>query len=882
MSRKKKRNRSRAAKSRSAAAVQEQPRAAATPLEQLLDIADDQPNPQDALEFFQAALDLCQDVTTVSFDNAHDRLEDIPVATCYVRAVFGVAASLWRLNRREEAAGHFEEVLRADPDDHRFARYWLAACLLAAERLDELKPLLDRYDEPTAFWRYAQALWAFAAHGDGDESCQLLKEAQRLDAQFLDYLLGNSLVRADQPIRFQQGRNATHSTARLLLPAWRSVPGAATWARRVLHVPLTEADAPLPFPREQLLALPQQDTSWQVGLRKLDPEQVGDELCWVLGVADVRGRQMRCVTVIEGMPTPDAVWREMLSAFLQPVDGDPQRPRRLQVPRPEFRRAWRPLLNQLNIECRVTYESQPVSQLLEGMAGLMAAQRLPRLDDDFDPRDLPRGDATWQIDFFHQPTVITNEDVGVRRPWSVVVMDKASDVVLCTEMIPGEPSAEQLWEHAARVMLRGSERPRRIEVSDSDGYDFLRPRAAAAEVECVLLDELPELHSFCLQLASRFGGPGKCALADGQNVDRDSMELFYYAADRYFRQAPWKHVPGEIPIEIKVDGFAARYGIVLGRTGVTLGLSVHNSWQDAADIISGRASWPNLSGLAVIFDEEAVLAPADLYLVERHGWPIASPEAYPAAMRFRPGYEPGSPTAKDLEFLVACLHCLPDFVSGHAETQTYPQSDDGPRRKTELSWTPRQPRGQFFPKLAARLRGFGLRAREPETVEVAGPAAVLHVNRKGDTYYLHQGRTKTGKPKYFFSKKSEGELCGQLPDGFEIYENPRGQVFCRRIKPKLITDQEIEVVREAIRKCGKQFFAAVDVKGKDIIVYEHEHRCLKFTLCDDDKRLFAASRWCYRGSIDDWLPLCCGAKPLSQLAKNYCRHIGEESFFELM
>jgi hypothetical protein len=74
----------------------------------------------------------------------------------------------------------------------------------------------------------------------------------------------------------------------------------------------------------------------------------------------------------------------------------------------------------------------------------------------------------------------------------------------------------------------------------------------------------------------------------------------------------------------------------------------------------------------------------------------------------------------------------------------------------------------------------------------------------------------------------------------------------------------------------------VDVKGKNIIVCEGEHPCLKFRLCDDDKRLFSASRWCYRGSIDDWFPLFGDSKPLSKLANNYCRHIGEESFFELM
>jgi hypothetical protein len=844
---------------------------AQSPLERLLDLADMQPDPQHALEMFQTALNECRYVAAVSvFDGAGAGLWEIPEGRWYLRAVFGVAASLWRLNRGEDAAGYFEEVVQADPADHLFARYWLAACLLSAGNQERLKPLLDRHDERTAFWRCAQALWAFATGGDSDEARRLLKEAHRLDAGFVDYLLGDGVVRADQPIRFEKGRNATHSTARLLLPAWRSVPGAASWVRRALRIPLDQAKPALPFPRDQLRALPQPDAYWQVGLRKLDPEQPGDQPCWVLGVADVNAKRMRCLTVIEGTPTPAAVWREMLAAFLQPIEGEPQRPRRLEVPRPEYRRVWRRWLDEIGVECRISYRPQPVSQLLGGMSDLVAAQRLPRLTGDFDAGQLPPTDATWQVDFFHPPVVISNQDVGVERPWSVLVMDKASAHVLCSELISGEPSAERLWEYVARLMLKVSGRPRRVEVSDSDGYDFLRPRLAAADVECVLLDELPELHSFCLNMASSYGGPSKCALADGRNVDRDGMESFYYAAARYFRQAPWKHVPGEIPVEITVAGLGSRCAIVLGRTGVSLGLAVLESRQDAMDMICGRASWAELSGFGVIFDEETVLAPADLYLVERHGWPIATPEAYPVVMRFRPGYEPASPTAGELEFLTACLDCLPDFVAGDANTKTYPSSDDGPPRETRLRWTAGRRRHPVLPERS-----------ESPSAEVDASPAVQHINRKRETYYLHQGRTKTGKPRYFFSRKSEGELCRQVPDGFEIYEDPRGQVFCRRIRPKLIWEQEIEVVREAIRNCGKQFFAGVDVKKKDIIVYEHEEPCFKFTLCDG-KRLFVASRWCYRGSINGWISLCSGPKPLSQLAGQYCRHIGEESFYELM
>ena len=41
---------------------------------------------------------------------------------------------------------------------------------------------------------------------------------------------------------------------------------------------------------------------------------------------------------------------------------------------------------------------------------------------------------------------------------------------------------------------------------------------------------------------------------------------------------------------------------------------------------------------------------------------------------------------------------------------------------------------------------------------------VTHVNRKRDTYYLHAGTTKAGKPRYWFSKSAEGQLVGSIPE----------------------------------------------------------------------------------------------------------------------
>ena len=46
------------------------------------------------------------------------------------------------------------------------------------------------------------------------------------------------------------------------------------------------------------------------------------------------------------------------------------------------------------------------------------------------------------------------------------------------------------------------------------------------------------------------------------------------------------------------------------------------------------------------------------------------------------------------------------------------------------------------------------------------------MNKGKKTYYLHQGKTKTGKPKYYFSTKIKGDLVEEIPEGYEIYEHP--------------------------------------------------------------------------------------------------------------
>jgi hypothetical protein len=190
--------------------------------------------------------------------------------------------------------------------------------------------------------------------------------------------------------------------------------------------------------------------------------------------------------------------------------------------------------------------------------------------------------------------------------------------------------------------------------------------------------------------------------------------------------------------------------------------------------------------------------------------------------------------------------------------------------------------------------------------------SVEYVNRKGKKYYLHVGKTKTGRPKYYFSMKDKGDLIDAIPDGYEIYENPNARVFLRKIKPRIISEQEKEIVENSIKKSTPLDYFFVEVKKNAIIVFLPNQDinsltdviqdfpmvamrpnlksvfnniltyspCMKFVLRDKEKRIFGTQRYCYLGAIDGWIDI---GKPgaLKKLVKKYIPHLGKDSYYEL-
>jgi hypothetical protein len=192
---------------------------------------------------------------------------------------------------------------------------------------------------------------------------------------------------------------------------------------------------------------------------------------------------------------------------------------------------------------------------------------------------------------------------------------------------------------------------------------------------------------------------------------------------------------------------------------------------------------------------------------------------------------------------------------------------------------------------------------------------VTYTSRKGLTYYLCRGLTKTGKPRYYFAREVKDEVVEEIPAGYTINESVNGIVSLAKDRPALIWPEKIAVVEAAVSRHPKGHNYRVSAKHNRIDIYERvgpdaedliagfawqglgqpglleriqadQERysqftpILRFILADADRRIFGAQRMCYWGSVDDWIDLRMSGTA-DKLARELIPTLGTDRFFEL-
>jgi tetratricopeptide (TPR) repeat protein len=149
----------------------------------------------------------------------------------YMRARQGLAETLWRLKRYEEAIEHYRELLRLNPGDNQGNRYALLDLLIQIERYKEALALLKQYgDEWSAVWLYSRALLEFQKRGASAAAKRTLQQAMEENPFVPAYLMGQKRVPNRQVDYYGWGdeSEAIYYVSEHL-NHWRRISGAAEW-----------------------------------------------------------------------------------------------------------------------------------------------------------------------------------------------------------------------------------------------------------------------------------------------------------------------------------------------------------------------------------------------------------------------------------------------------------------------------------------------------------------------------------------------------------------------------------------------------------------------------------------------------------------------------
>lgn len=169
---------------------------------------------------------------------------------------------------------------------------------------------------------------------------------------------------------------------------------------------------------------------------------------------------------------------------------------------------------------------------------------------------------------------------------------------------------------------------------------------------------------------------------------------------------------------------------------------------------------------------------------------------------------------------------------------------------------------------------------------------ITYTNRKGSTYYLKVGTTKTGKPRYYASTNfNKGANAEAMPADFAFRENVNGQVSVGKPQPTQIKHSELTYVQKLTSTLNCD--CREETKGDTIILHTAEkfkltdrlparlrakaealaqqttlyQAMLRFTLVDPSNRQFQTERMCFMGE-PDWLQIG-SAGTLTSLASKY-------------
>lgn len=294
------------------------------------------------------------------------------------------------------------------------------------------------------------------------------------------------------------------------------------------------------------------------------------------------------------------------------------------------------------------------------------------------PLEFPQSADTWYFASRRLRAWIVAEDDEPVRPYLLIVVNLGPGTIQYLT-VGSKPVSKEVQKALFTAMSRPPrelktepQRPARIFFEDRQLQQSLAPALQEIGVQAMYRPRLEELDELVEELEARLSGdhPEIPGLLSGAKVTAKLVGALFATAADFYRAAPWVQLANEDVLAIRVPPQKEPYFVsVMGQGGVEYGLALYKNWEDVQ-----RMYLPHDDPLEVIppggshsllFSEITDVPFDDLDAIEKYGWAVADPGAYPVPSVFLPPDQVRRPDRDEIVWYEAALRTIPEFVRQH-------------------------------------------------------------------------------------------------------------------------------------------------------------------------------------------------------------------------
>ena len=292
--------------------------------------------------------------------------------------------------------------------------------------------------------------------------------------------------------------------------------------------------------------------------------------------------------------------------------------------------------------------------------------------------ELPQSGDNWYFAVRKLRAWIDDKDQGVYRPFVILTINLRDGRILDYYLVK-EITKENVQETLVSAMMAAKgtfdsnpQRPAQVHFNDREILDALLPLLQDIGVRGRYLpgNEIVNEIARMLEEELRNGLPELPGLLSMRKVSPKNAGDFYEAAAGFYQSAPWVFLEDRDIISIQVPPQQKPYYVsVMGQAGVEYGLALYKTWEDVELMFSAYDSIDEIipadGSHTLLFGEISGVPFDDIDAIERYGWEVAGPQAYPIPWVFTLDKDIKRPGRDELLWYQAALQAVPIFVSNH-------------------------------------------------------------------------------------------------------------------------------------------------------------------------------------------------------------------------